>query len=361
MAAAEVEIDGQPSRFCQQCSRCHALAHFAGGQRSCREQLARHAQRRRLLRKQRRAESEAATAEQWPDQDGWDWKRQRTALPQALPQALPTSFLSVPPLSLGDSQPLGESSLPLSMASDATWQRMASLSGGDATGSMPPLAPPGPDSIIRALMAAAAGGTVEGSWKHVRTVQAPPPPQTQQLQQPWTELQQHMAQMLAQQHQMQHQQQLRQHQQHMHQALMQQQQQQLLAMLGQLVPLSLPVSAPPPQVAAAAPAEPPEPDLQLLLRQLQSIQANPALQLPAQQQAAPAPQLPTQQQAAPALRQPAQHPGQPVATDGAQLPHGQLAAVLLQLLPSTAAVLAAVSPIAASSAPPATDADRPAP
>lgn len=54
-AAEEVEREGVPSRFCQQCGRFHALSDFDGPQRSCRSQLAYHAARRRQLRRKRAA------------------------------------------------------------------------------------------------------------------------------------------------------------------------------------------------------------------------------------------------------------------------------------------------------------------
>ncbi|PSC70905.1 2,4-dihydroxyhept-2-ene-1,7-dioic acid aldolase [Micractinium conductrix] len=50
--AAEVDRDGVPSRFCQQCGRFHELAAFDGHQRSCREQLAYRSKRRKQLRQQ---------------------------------------------------------------------------------------------------------------------------------------------------------------------------------------------------------------------------------------------------------------------------------------------------------------------
>ncbi|KAL4451473.1 hypothetical protein ABPG75_007135 [Micractinium tetrahymenae] len=50
MAAESVLRDGVPHRFCQQCGRFHLLDKFAPGMHSCREQLARHAERRRRVR-----------------------------------------------------------------------------------------------------------------------------------------------------------------------------------------------------------------------------------------------------------------------------------------------------------------------
>ncbi|KAL4424553.1 hypothetical protein ABPG77_010133 [Micractinium sp. CCAP 211/92] len=47
MAAESILRNGVPHRFCQQCGRFHVLDRFAPGLHSCREQLARHAERRR--------------------------------------------------------------------------------------------------------------------------------------------------------------------------------------------------------------------------------------------------------------------------------------------------------------------------
>ncbi|KAL4444349.1 hypothetical protein ABPG75_012086 [Micractinium tetrahymenae] len=61
MAAPEVDRDGVPSRFCQQCGRFHGLAAFDGTQRSCREQLANHNSRRRF----RRSHAASSDREEW--------------------------------------------------------------------------------------------------------------------------------------------------------------------------------------------------------------------------------------------------------------------------------------------------------
>ncbi|KAI7846279.1 hypothetical protein COHA_000207 [Chlorella ohadii] len=50
MMAETVERDGTQQRFCQQCGRFHELDAFDPGMRSCRQQLARHAERRRRAR-----------------------------------------------------------------------------------------------------------------------------------------------------------------------------------------------------------------------------------------------------------------------------------------------------------------------
>ncbi|EFN57881.1 hypothetical protein CHLNCDRAFT_57007 [Chlorella variabilis] len=47
--ADQIELEGRPHRFCQQCGRFHRLECFDGDKRSCREQLAQHAARRRYL------------------------------------------------------------------------------------------------------------------------------------------------------------------------------------------------------------------------------------------------------------------------------------------------------------------------
>ncbi|KAI7841073.1 hypothetical protein COHA_005301 [Chlorella ohadii] len=62
--AAEKEqlIDGVPQRFCQQCGRFHTLDAFDADQKSCREELARHAARRRDLRRRRKASQGLAAA-----------------------------------------------------------------------------------------------------------------------------------------------------------------------------------------------------------------------------------------------------------------------------------------------------------
>uniref|UniRef100_A0A061QIW5 SBP-type domain-containing protein n=1 Tax=Tetraselmis sp. GSL018 TaxID=582737 RepID=A0A061QIW5_9CHLO len=43
-------INGEACRFCQQCSKFHALQRFKGNQRSCQEQLLKHNMRRRRKR-----------------------------------------------------------------------------------------------------------------------------------------------------------------------------------------------------------------------------------------------------------------------------------------------------------------------
>ncbi|KAL4433100.1 hypothetical protein ABPG77_006527 [Micractinium sp. CCAP 211/92] len=57
--APVIEWDGVQQRFCQQCGCFHELHAFQGDQRSCREQLAYHAARRRQLRQQRRQAAQA--------------------------------------------------------------------------------------------------------------------------------------------------------------------------------------------------------------------------------------------------------------------------------------------------------------
>ncbi|EFN52419.1 hypothetical protein CHLNCDRAFT_138913 [Chlorella variabilis] len=63
MASESVLVKGIQQRFCQQCGRFHELAAFAPTMRSCRKQLAKHAERRRRARElAARAISEAAAA-----------------------------------------------------------------------------------------------------------------------------------------------------------------------------------------------------------------------------------------------------------------------------------------------------------
>lgn len=50
MMADGVEWKGATQRFCQQCGRFHPLDAFSGSMRSCRKQLAKHAERRRRSR-----------------------------------------------------------------------------------------------------------------------------------------------------------------------------------------------------------------------------------------------------------------------------------------------------------------------
>ncbi|KAL4852680.1 N-acetylserotonin O-methyltransferase-like protein [Chlorella vulgaris] len=57
--ATSVMLDGIVQRFCQQCGRFHPMDRFSPGMRSCRHQLARHAERRR----KRRAEAAAAKSQ----------------------------------------------------------------------------------------------------------------------------------------------------------------------------------------------------------------------------------------------------------------------------------------------------------
>ncbi|PRW20468.1 squamosa promoter-binding 6 [Chlorella sorokiniana] len=65
--ADEVLHNGKVQRFCQQCNTFHVTERFEGSQRSCREQLARHAERRRELRRARR---EAEQGRSSPSSEG---------------------------------------------------------------------------------------------------------------------------------------------------------------------------------------------------------------------------------------------------------------------------------------------------
>ncbi|PRW20503.1 squamosa promoter-binding 16 [Chlorella sorokiniana] len=62
MMADQVEWKGEPQRFCQQCGRFHPLDAFAPGMRSCRKQLAKHAERRRRGRELAAQAAAAAAA-----------------------------------------------------------------------------------------------------------------------------------------------------------------------------------------------------------------------------------------------------------------------------------------------------------
>ncbi|KAL4422543.1 hypothetical protein ABPG75_008740 [Micractinium tetrahymenae] len=60
MQMEQIMWKGLPQRFCQQCGRFHELQEFEGGMRSCRKQLAKHAERRRRGRERAAAERAAA-------------------------------------------------------------------------------------------------------------------------------------------------------------------------------------------------------------------------------------------------------------------------------------------------------------
>ncbi|KAI7839119.1 hypothetical protein COHA_007123 [Chlorella ohadii] len=108
MTAAEVQFGGKAQRFCQQCSRLHPVDRFDGTLRSCREQLARHAERRRLLRKARKQQQaqaqqgEAAAAppqwQPWQSDNDPAAKRQRLDPLPPFPACPPATFAALPPL-----------------------------------------------------------------------------------------------------------------------------------------------------------------------------------------------------------------------------------------------------------------------
>ena len=93
-----IEIEGAPSRFCQQCGRFHPLAEFEGARRSCRSKLDAHNARR----KAKRAKAAAERAGAWPPRaaDVVAAKRPRVDAPPApaVPLARPAAVAaSVPP------------------------------------------------------------------------------------------------------------------------------------------------------------------------------------------------------------------------------------------------------------------------
>lgn len=91
-----------------QCSRLHPVDRFDGTLRSCREQLARHAERRRLLRKARKQQQaqaqqgEAAAAppqwQPWQSDSDPAAKRQRLDPLPHFPACPPATFATLPPL-----------------------------------------------------------------------------------------------------------------------------------------------------------------------------------------------------------------------------------------------------------------------
>ncbi|KAL4443476.1 hypothetical protein ABPG75_011213 [Micractinium tetrahymenae] len=62
-----IELDGEPSRYCQQCARFQHVDAFDGERRSCRESLERHRQRRQKKREQWGGEKEAGPGPPRPD------------------------------------------------------------------------------------------------------------------------------------------------------------------------------------------------------------------------------------------------------------------------------------------------------
>ncbi|KAI7840120.1 hypothetical protein COHA_006161 [Chlorella ohadii] len=112
--ADEVQHNGKVQRFCQQCNTFHVTERFEGSQRSCREQLARHAERRRELRRARR---EAEQGRSSPSSEGANAASRRRSAGSPLryssaPVPLPLSLLlpgqpATAPLQPGGSNPDG--------------------------------------------------------------------------------------------------------------------------------------------------------------------------------------------------------------------------------------------------------------
>lgn len=147
-----------------QCSRYHPVSAFVGTQRSCQQQLARHAERRRLLRRARKGRQQQqqpvlrSQSVPYPQQQSWQpWqpvapaedssaKRQRS-----MPAPLP-----LPPLPL--SQALQPFRAPLSSAGVPLLALDRSDSGGssDSLLGLPGSAPNGAPAGLAAVVAAAS-------------------------------------------------------------------------------------------------------------------------------------------------------------------------------------------------------------
>ncbi|PRW56499.1 squamosa promoter-binding -like (SBP domain) transcription factor family [Chlorella sorokiniana] len=173
VSANAVPLNGQVQRFCQQCSRFHGVENFDGTQRSCRQQLARHAERRRLLRRARKGQPPAAgqqsrSRQQEPLDDDYPAKRQRSVrAPAPAPLAFPP--LALPPLTLPCQPALAHTLPPLPPPLHSAGLQQLGLDRADSGGSSNsqlglPLAASGgaPGAADPALAALAAAGP--GAW-----------------------------------------------------------------------------------------------------------------------------------------------------------------------------------------------------
>ncbi|WIA20148.1 hypothetical protein OEZ85_005998 [Tetradesmus obliquus] len=61
LAAAQVQLQGETSRFCQQCGKFHAIEEFDGNKRSCRTRLMHHNNSRQQRRKEAALQQSAST------------------------------------------------------------------------------------------------------------------------------------------------------------------------------------------------------------------------------------------------------------------------------------------------------------
>ncbi len=181
-------LDLRPCCPAPQCSRFHGVENFDGNQRSCRQQLARHAERRRLLRRARKGQPPSSgqhsrSRQQASYDNDYPAKRQRAApAPAPVPAAFPP--LPLPPLPLPPQQALPQALpqtlqlLPTGMHS--TGLQQLGLDRADSGGScdsqlgLPAAASGGaPGAIDPALAAFAA--VAPGAWRQ------PDPQGTSQL------------------------------------------------------------------------------------------------------------------------------------------------------------------------------------